>query len=63
MRETRPLKRGIPLAMRYATMATANTQPSQVAQWIKVFVVRCFDPRRIRRKKCLLATFALLVAM
>lgn len=43
MRETKLLKMGIPLAIRYEATVMANVQLSQVAQWIRELSVRCLE--------------------
>lgn len=56
MRETRLLKIGIPLAIRYDTTVAFDVQPSQVAQCIRELSVRCLVPRRMQKKMYLLGT-------
>lgn len=51
MSETRASKTGTALAIMYAIMVTANTEPSQVAQWMTVLEVRWWEPRRMRMKR------------
>lgn len=58
IKEMRLSKLGMALAIMYATTATPRTQPIQVPQCTSVFATRCFDPRSIRTKKCLLASYA-----
>lgn len=54
MRETRVLKMGIPLAITYEATVMEKVQPIQVAQCINELSVRCRDPRKMRKKMCLL---------
>lgn len=55
IKDTRSLKIGIPLAMRYEETVTAKVQLSQVVQWVNVFAVRWLEPRRMRTNRYLLA--------
>ena len=55
-RETRLPNTGMALAMMYANKAVPKMRLSHVAQWVKVFAVRCFEPRRIRTKAYLPVT-------
>lgn len=55
--ETRPPKTGIELAIINAVMAMPKVQLNQVAQWTKVGVARWTDPRSMRTKRYLLATY------
>ncbi|OJJ96348.1 hypothetical protein ASPACDRAFT_1859570 [Aspergillus aculeatus ATCC 16872] len=48
IKDTRSLKMGIPLAMRYEETVTAKVQLSQVAQGVNVLAVRGLEPRRMR---------------
>lgn len=57
IKDTRPLKTGMALAMMYATTATPQVLLSQTTQCTTVLAVRCLELRKTRTKTCLLGSY------